>query len=324
VAKILPEVLAVSQQNGYAFLFTHTSLLGPRDHKLFVPLLLYARQNGWESGYINRLLEDQGLKNVKIHPGFQLRVQTLGGFRAWRGGQPIPANGWRRDTARQLFQLFLTYRRAPLDRDQICEYLWPGAEPAVAHRNFKIALNTLYQVLEPDRDPGSDSAFIYRDGATYTLRPDADLWLDAEEFSRLVQGAGATDMDPLNRAIQMYRGDFLPEAPYETWLAEEREHLLSLFLESADRLAELYLKEGRENEAIELSQRILSRDKCWERAYRHLMLAYEHLGDRGQVARVYRRCVQTLGEELDVSPSPETHALYEALTGQGEAGYPAV
>lgn len=315
-AQTLPEVMAICQQNGYAFLFTRSSLLGPKDYRLFVPLLLHARQNGWESGYINRLLQEIGLTNIQIHPGFQLRVETLGGFRVWRGSRHIQSNGWRRDSARQLFQLFLTFRRAPLDRDQICEYLWPTADLTVAHRNFKIALNTLYQVLEPERDPGSESAFIYRDGASYTLRPDADLWLDAEEFSTLVQPASTDDRDRLQRAVQMYHGDYLPEALYETWVAEEREHLLSLFLETADRLSEIYLVQGKGSEAIELSQRILAKDKCWERAYRHLMLAYEQLGDRGQVARVYRRCLQALQEELDVSPSPETHSLYEKLTGQ--------
>jgi DNA-binding SARP family transcriptional activator len=107
----------------------------------------------------------------------------------------------------------------------------------------------------------------------------------------------------------------MPDAQYETWVAEEREHLLSLFLESADRLTELYLKLGKYAEVIKLSQRILSKDACWERAYRHLMLAYYHLGDRGQVGRVFQRCNQSLQEELDVSPAPETYALYEKLTG---------
>ena len=59
---------------------------------------------------------------------------------------------------------------------------------------------------------------------------------------------------------------------------------------------------------------MLARDKCWERAYRHLMLAYDRLGDRGQVGRTYQRCTQALKEELNISPSPETHELYERLT----------
>ncbi|GAB4466351.1 MAG: BTAD domain-containing putative transcriptional regulator [Anaerolineales bacterium] len=314
VAGFLPGVLDACQQNGYYFLFTRPTLLGPPDERLFVPLLLYARQNGWESGYIDRLLEILGLREVGIHPGFRLRVQTLGSFRVWRGSEAIPSNGWRRESARQLFQLFITFRHAPLDREQICEFLWPDAEPGIAQRNFKIALNTLYQVLEPERDPGSESAFIFRDGTTYALRPNADIWIDAEEFLNFVKQAGNADAVVLRKAIELYQGDYLPEALYETWVAEEREHLASSFLESADRLTELLIQNKQYTDAIDLSQQILARDKCWERAYRYLMLAYDRLGDRGQVGRTYQRCVQALKTELDISPSPETKALYERLT----------
>ena len=103
--------------------------------------------------------------------------------------RPILANGWRREKSRQLFQLLLTYRTAPLDRDQICEHLWPEADPVTAYRNFKSTLNTLYQVLEPERSPGSESAFILREGSTYGLRPNADIWLDADQFVNAVQDA---------------------------------------------------------------------------------------------------------------------------------------
>jgi DNA-binding SARP family transcriptional activator len=45
------------------------------------------------------------------------------------------------------------------------------------------------------------------------------------------------------------------------------------------------------------------------------MLAYNRLGDRGQVGRTYQKCVQALREELDVAPSPETERLYQQLVG---------
>ena len=315
LAQILPEVLATCQANGYDFLFTRPSFVGALDERTFVPLLIHASRKGWERGYISQLLsEGLGLAGIEVHPGYQLRVQTLGGFQVWRGDEAIPPNGWRREKSRQLFQLLLTYRHAPLDRDQISEFLWPDADLATAHRNFKITLNTLYQVLEPERDPGSESAFIFRDGTTYSLRPNADLWIDAEQFSTLARQAEKTDIFLLQNAINLYRGDYLPEALYETWVAEERERLASTFLESADRLAEMLIARDQFAEAIDLSQRILNRDKCWERAYRHLMLAYNKLGDRGQVGRTYQRCVQALKDELDISPSSETQQMYEKLT----------
>ena len=314
ISQILPEALAACQQNGYTFFFTRPTLLGPKDHKLFVPLLLHAHRNGWETGYVDLLMDTMGLRNVELHPGFRLFVQTLGSFRVRRGSELIPSNGWRRDTARQLFQLFLTYRHAPLDRDQICEFLWPDADLATSHRNFKIALNTLYQVLEPEREPGSESAFIFRDGTSYTLRPNADLWLDAEEFLFLTQQGDRNDPEKMEQAVELYRGDYLPENLYESWLAEERERLASSFLESADRLTELWIERGQYAQAIDLAQKILARDNCWERAYRLLMLAYDQLGDRGQVGRTFQRCTRALRDELDVSPSPETKELYDKLT----------
>ncbi|MBI5966038.1 MAG: AAA family ATPase [Chloroflexi bacterium] len=314
VAQLLPDTLAVCQQNGYYFFFTRPSLLGPNDERIFIPLLLHARQNNWENGYINRLLEILGLREVGIHPGFRLHIQTLGNFQVKRGSGVIPPNGWRREKSRQLFQLLISYRQSPLDRDQICEYLWPEADIATAQRNFKITLNTLYQVLEPERDSGSDSAFIVRDGTTYTLRLNADLKLDSEQFARATrEGLKTNSAAHLEQAMNLYRGDYLPDSLYETWAAEEREQLSALFLEAADKLCELYIKNGKYTEAIELCQRVLAKDNCWERAYRHLMTAYNYLGDRGQLARTYQRCLQTLKDELDVPPSQETQELYKKL-----------
>lgn len=318
LAQTLPEALATCQSNGYDFLFTRPSMLGALDERVFVPLLLHASKQGWEAGYVTQLLSaGLGLAGIESHPGYQLRIQTMGGFQVWRGDEAIPSNGWRREKARQLFQLLITYRHTPLDREQICEHLWPGADSAAAQRNFKIMLNTLYQTLEPDREPRSDSSFIQREGTMYGLRLNADLWLDADEFSVAARQA---DSVPLERAVALYKGEYLPETLYETWAAEERERLAALFLESADKLTEKYIQHGRFAEAIDLAQRVLTHDNCWERAYRHLMQAYAALGDRGQVGRAYQRCIQTLRGELNLDPSPETNALYQKLVEGEKAG----
>ena len=312
LAQVLPDLLTVCRTNDYAFLWTRPSFAGASDPRTFAPLLLTAVKQGWEESYAQQLLETLGLQRVELHPGYQLRVQTFGNFQVWLGDHLVPANGWRRKTARQLLQLLLTYRQTPLDRDQICEALWPEADPVTAQQNFKIALNALYQVLEPARAAGADSAYILREGSTYVLRPHADLWLDADEFLAAVKAA-RRQPELLHTALALYQGEYLPDARYETWAAGERERLAAIFLENADKRVERLLEQADYAAAIDLCQRILSQDNCWERAYRHLMLAYSGLGDRGQLARTYQRCVQTLREELDVDPAPETAALWLRL-----------
>ena len=322
LAQWLPVMLTAAEENGYDFLFTRPTLLGPPDERIMTPLLILARNRNWRGEYAARLLSALGLARISHHPGYRLRVQALGEFAAFRGQSAIPPNSWRRAKARQLFQLLLTFRHPQLDRDQILEYLWPGMDPAAAGRNFKVTLNSLYHVLEPERGAGAESAIIFRDGSAYGIRPGADLWLDAEQFTTLVAQANAafarrpaSAVPLLEAALDLYRGDYLPEALYETWAAAERERLAVVFLSTADRLAALYLEDGQYSRAVELVHRLLAADNCWERAYRYLMLAYHGLGDHGQIARVYHRCVQTLREELDVSPADETVALYEELIG---------
>jgi LuxR family maltose regulon positive regulatory protein len=314
---LFPLILADSRVSGYEFLFTRSTLIGPLDERALVPMLIMARQHGWEQAYADKLLELMGLPGIDLHPGYCLRIQTLGGFQVSRGNEVITASGWRREKSRQLFQLLLTHRHAPLDREQIYEYLWPGMDPITAQRNFKSTLNTLYQVLEPEREPGSESAFIVREGSTYALRPNADIYLDADDFTRFVkqsEKSSHANLELLQRAVAIYCGEYLPDMLYETWTAEERERLAALYLEIADRLSELLLNNEQFNQAVDVCQAILSHDNCWERAYRHLMMAYHHLGDHGQVGRVYQRCVQTLRDELDVSPAAETTRLYQELT----------
>ena len=133
---LLHELLSVCRQNRYDYLFTRRTLFGLPDEKLIVPLLLWARENEIASGYPAQLLEAMGLENIRFHPGYQLRVKTLGSFQVWLGSRPLAHGDWRREKTRQLFQLLVTYRHLPLDREQICEHLWPGIEPESANRNF--------------------------------------------------------------------------------------------------------------------------------------------------------------------------------------------
>jgi len=319
------DLLTLCQNHGYDFLFTRPILLGPPDPRRAVPILIEARNRRLHPGYANRLLAGIGLPHIRLHPGYQLRVQTLGAFRVWRGSSEIDPREWQRDKARQIFQLLLIQRSRPLQREEITDRLWPSLPPEVANRDFKVALNALNKVLEPRRPADTPSTYIARDGAAYCLRPDCDLWLDLTEFEREAEcglhqadspdpAARALAVQHLKAALAHYRGDFLPDALYDDWAANERERLLGLYLRLTDKLAGLILEDGQYEETLDLCQRILARDACWERAYRLMMTAYARLGNRPQAHRVYQRCVAALRAELDVAPSPATVRLHEHLS----------
>lgn len=348
------DLLALCETNGYDFLFTGPSLLGPPDERRLVPLLLEARGHHIRPAYVTHLLAAMGMPDIRapymaLHPGYRLSVQTLGAFKVWRGAEEITAREWQRDKARQLFQLLLAERdqalagrarrpdrpgaRSPdhggehwLQRDQIVERLWPELTPEAAVRDFKVALNALNRALEPASSMPSTRRnvhrffFVEREGTAYRLRPEADLWLDAAEFEAYCERGlhGPLDEEAitaLRSALALYAGDYLPEALYEDWAAEQRERLLTLYLRAADRLADALIERGQVEEGLDICQAILARDVCWEHAYQLMMSAYTRQGNRVQAHRIYARCVEVLRAELDVPPSAETLGLYRQLSG---------
>lgn len=316
------DLLRLAQTHQYGYLFQRPTLLGPPHPPMLTPLLLVGRDHTNQTAYATQLLQTLGLARLHVHPGYQLRLQLLGPFRAWRGMEEITAQDWKRKKARQLFLLLATYQPATLEREQIVEMLWPELDPEQAQRDFKIAYSSLLNVLEPQRERNAPSAFIVRDDSRYGLRAEADVWLDAAEFERLVAAGDALYSDGggtavYRQAIQLYHGDFLQEYPYETWCSEHREHLLTMFLQTAERLALLLLQQQAWDEAIRTAHTILEHDNCWEQAYRVLMQAYAAQGKRAQAIRTYQRCQERLQTELGVQPSAATVNLYQELRQQG-------
>lgn len=313
----LDEALALAQTHRYDYLLTTRTLFGPQDARLFAPLLLETRRRNL---YAASLLAAMGLEKAVVHPGYQLRVQTLGTFRLWRGETEV-TDKWRRHKARELLQLFITHRGRTLERDEILELLWGRGTPAAAARDFKVALSVLNRVLEPEREGEAEPAFIAREDSAYGLRAGADIWIDADEFTRrlaradeLPVGVDAA-LDQYRRALALYQDDYLAaDARYADWASAERERLLTLYLRAADRLAEGLLSRGQTDECIAWCERILARDRCWERAYRLLMRAYAQRGDRAQVRRAFDQCALALREDLDAAPSPETEQEAREMT----------
>src|SRR5512146_2852024 len=82
-----------------------------------------------------------------VHP--ELRIQLLGEFVVWVGGERIPTEQWKSRRARNLVKLLALAPGHRLHRDQISEILWPGSDPSAATNNFHQSLYAARRVLEP-------------------------------------------------------------------------------------------------------------------------------------------------------------------------------
>ena len=203
-------------------------------------------------------------------------------------------------------------------KEDIFRILWPLHEEKSADRDFKVALNALNNVLEPARKARSAPFFIIREGTGYGINPQAAIELDSRIFEEWAE-AGLEEknteksMEELERALNLFNGDYLPERRYEDWCLNERERLLVYFLRSAEKLAQLNVRRENYDSAIHWCQKILHRDRTWEEAYRLLMFCYYRKNNRPQAIRWYKKCSEVLEDELGVTPLEPTRHMYEMI-----------
>ena len=309
---VLETLLPLVKMEGYDTLLLQPTYLGLKDVEAVLPMLIEAYSRGVYPVFTEKLLQQKGGLGLCYHPGTTLSVRTLGLFEVWRGNELVGTNDWRREKARQLFQLFLTFRGKWMQREQIVDLLWPELDGDAAIRDFKVALNALNRALEPTRPHGTAPFFIARHEHLYMLNPVAKMVVDVDQFE---EKSTSEDVPVLREALDLYVGDFLPDSLYNDWSMEMRSRLSRMYLETAERLAQKLLESGEVEELVEVCDLILHRDRYWEEAYRLMMQGYASKYNRSQLMHTYRRCELVLRDGLGIEPARETQSLYEKLMG---------
>lgn len=241
----------------------------------------------------------------------RLQVFCLGTLSLLKDGEAVPRKAFKRKKARELFVLLLASPDTYFHREELAALLWPDATQKAALRDFRVALHALSDALEPKRPKNTTAFCIDRQEERYRLLSDK-LDLDISRFETLVE---SDDPESWERAVRLYRGPFCEDYPYLEALEAIRQRYDELYMQVAERVAEVYLQQDKASAATELAQKILSRDATWEPAYRILMKSHHQLGHEHLLPRTFTRCLETLEEELGVEPSEETFELARELLG---------
>jgi len=251
--------------------------------------------------------------NARTSPS--LAVHLLGPLRVTLNDHPVES--WPSGRGRAVFKYLLSHRDRALPRDVLMDVFWTDAGPEAARNNLNVALHGLRQALRAADDV---PVVIFQDGA-YRLSPDLQVWVDVDEFERHVDaGKQLEATGQLNAAaaeyevaIGLYQGDFMADDPYEEWPVLTRERLRVAYLDTLERLGQLYFSQGQYAACAALCQLMLSHDNCREDAHCRLMRCYSRQGQQHLALRQYQACVEALRAELDVEPARATTQLYNRI-----------
>lgn len=248
-----------------------------------------------------------------------LRIELFGALTVQIDGRPLPDSAWRSRQERRLLAMLAAARGRLIGADRLCEWLWPGSDSASAAVNLRSAISSLRRILEPEADRASRRYILTRSGG-YAWNMESGAWIDVDEFLALTEPVSAEDAvaaqgesERLERAVALYRGDFLEDEQELAWVIMERERLRVRYLDALRRLADIKLERGDPTAAMALAGRGIAIASLSEPLWRVLMLAQARAGDTAGALQSYERYRHLLDHELGAAPSPQTQALHMAI-----------
>jgi TolB-like protein len=221
----------------------------------------------------------------------QVSIHLIGSMRITAAGADILP---RSRKARALLAYLCLCDRARTSRNQLTALLWDNSSDTHAGMSLRHTLSELNREVN-----GPVPGLVEIGRETVALNTHV-CWIDVHaELDHA--GPLLTDLEGVS-------------APFDQWLAFERarfEDRMRTRLE-AD-LKRLVRESALPQVRAEQARKLINFDPTHEGAVRALMTAFAEMGDRPQAIREYERCRQALKSVLDLSPSKETIAVYEAV-----------
>ena len=228
-------------------------------------------------------------------------------------------DGFDARKVQELFCYLLLHRDHSLPRETLASILWPETTTAQSKKNLRQTLWQLQTALGSQNESVNDRLLLV-ESDWVQLNSEANLWLDVAVFEQaynLAQKIPGQELDSstaqlLLDTVQLYQGPLL-EGWYQDWCLLERERLQSMYLTMLDKLMS-YCEVSHDFETgLLYGMRIMCYDRARERTHRRMMRLYYLTGDRAEALRQYERCAIALAEELGISPSKSTVAIYSQI-----------
>ena len=245
----------------------------------------------------------------------QLQLALLGNLEICQDGVPVTE---LHSGKGQALLCYLAVTGRPHLRPTLTGLLWGDMPEASARSNLSKALTYLRQVVGHHLSI-TRQAIAFDRGNPY--------WLDVEVFESQVRSASSRavssqpNIGQLQRAVELYRGDFLEgfyvrQAPaFEDWILAQRVRFRELALDTLYTLAAYHSRQGPAGHAagIDYTTRLLVMEPWLEEAHQLMMVLLVQNGQRSAALAQYETCRQMLADELSVEPGTETTALYERI-----------
>jgi two-component SAPR family response regulator len=181
----------------------------------------------------------------------------LGGFSVSHDGKMLNERSRRSEKMWLILQYLIYFKGRDIPLGELIAVLWEDEEV----ENPKSALKTLLHRLRGELVKlGLDEKIILNKRGAYAFNTMLNYSLDTDDFNKTCALApGSKDIEAeisyVWEAIQLYKGDFLPNQRASAWINAARAHFRELFMKLMKDMIEHLLAENRPHDIFLLCER---------------------------------------------------------------------
>jgi len=249
-----------------------------------------------------------------------LRIYLTGTVQVENGQRLLRESQLGGPQGRFVLAYLVTERERAVTQGELAESLWPDSLPS----SWALALSAIVSRLRARLASVGlpRSRIIGNAFGCYQFTPPGEVWVDVEAALAGVDAAeGAIAAgDPFGAygpsliAVTVLRRPFLTGQDGE-WVEARRAALVSNLVRALDCRVEALAANNELELALTHAREVVRLEPYRESAYRRLMRMLDRMGDRAEAVRVYLECEKRLKQDLGVSPSDETEAVYREIAG---------
>lgn len=242
----------------------------------------------------------------------------LGGCSLTYNGKTLDGKNVRSKRIWTLLEYLITYRFRCIPQDELIDFMYQEDKGGVPSGALKTLIHRAREVLT-SLGFADGKEIILKCANGYRWNPALPMELDTERFDSLLREASLCTEDEEKRlrlrlnALELYRGDFLPDAAADIWAMSINTYFHFQYMSAVNEVLEALIGRGCYCEVVELVEKAIAIDPYVESLYYNLILALMNT-NRMQAAREqYERMKRLFYAEFGIAPSKELQSLYKKL-----------
>ncbi|MDL2254505.1 bacterial transcriptional activator domain-containing protein [Ruminococcaceae bacterium OttesenSCG-928-I18] len=243
-----------------------------------------------------------------------IKITMLGGLTVTVDGVSMLDSSSKINKPWQVFCFLVLNRKVPSAPTRLISNLWPEenlTDPGNVLKNTVYALRREFKNV----DNASESPVLFENGG-YLCNPDIRFEVDAEQFEENCRNAamakGEEKLSLLHEAVDLYKGELLPQLENEVWVMPLALYYRKQFAECVGELCNILQESGRYSELLTTATAASQIDPLEEQYYLYTFRALYALGMHRVIIPTYHKTARIFSEELGASLSSEIREIFEA------------